>query len=140
MTDDGPQTIMVPAQRILVVENLGDVRKGDHLIMVANVIVAHDTSRQSLMVATPAPRTLLERRLPKGSVDSITREVVYNVIKEIGPTTAIRISDHLKLARNDTSGRAKVGRMILFLKQSKEIRHQKDPKSKVSTYEIAPII
>ena len=132
MTDDGPPTIMVPAKRILVVEDLGDVRRGDHLIMVANVIVSHDTSRQSV-VAIPLSHQV-NKRARINHIDSITRDVVYTAIKELGPTTSMRISDHLRLERNDSSGRGKVSRMIAALKQSKRIERYMDDHTKMYTY------
>jgi hypothetical protein len=128
---------MVPARRILVVENLGNVQAGDHLIMVANVIVAHDTSRQNVAVPVPRPppdKSPPRLRKPRNSnrIQTITRDAVYDAIKELGQTTSMRVSDHLKLARNDGPARSKVSRMILSLVESKQVHRQSDTSSLLS--------
>lgn len=142
MDDEGPPTVMIPARRILVADDLGQVRKGDHVLMVSNVIVSVDTSRQISDVnlttyagpklpmpkpATPSakPPTPRPSIRKMRTIHDVTSELVLQTIRQRAPITSIKISDSLNLDRKDGPARSKVTRMIGQLLQSGQIhRHE----------------
>jgi hypothetical protein len=133
--DEGPQTVLIPARRILVVDDLGTVRRGDHVLMVGNVIISIDTSRDTSTVMPP-PKALSapKRRKRRANINEITQQTVLDIIREHEPISSMEISDSLNLERKDPSGRGKVTRMIHSLMITQQIR-QADGRGKLFRYE-----
>jgi hypothetical protein len=133
--DEGPQTVLIPARRILVVDDLGTVRRGDHVLMVGNVIISIDTSRDtSTVMPTPKALSAPKRRKRRANINEITQQTVLDIIREHEPISSMEISDSLNLERKDPSGRGKVTRMIHSLMITQQIR-QADGRGKLFRYE-----
>lgn len=129
---DLPPLEMIPGRRILVVDDLGPVHKGDHVVIVANVVVAVDTSRRPEDVRMPDQKPTVhaypepvQRRqsLPqinaakrkKHGRHGITDDQVMTVLRQHAPLSAVKISDHLGLERHDAGSRGKVSRILKAL-------------------------
>ena len=137
-------------QRLLVVNELGPVHKGDHVIMVANVIVAVDTSRRPDDVMSPSVRpTPPEKAAPayrrvmpkrpshhKKPLAAITEKAIYTVIRDNQPITSIAISDKMGFERNDVSSRSKVTNLLRRLVDSRQVKRYKKPDGGLFRYEV----
>lgn len=138
MIDDGPATILIPARRLLVVEDLGDVRAGDHVLVVANVIIAHDTShRTSDNLLAQIASTKSAKPTARVTVKDITHERVLMIVRERGPITSREISDLIGCERGDITTRSKVTRMITLLLSHHKIKRITDERRRSFRYDLA---
>lgn len=126
---DDEDHVMVRAERLLVGRDLGEVRQGDHLLVVGKLVFAVDTSRPvsrqavapRLIAAAPVP-SLPEKKQPEkrgpyrmrdvGQV-LITEKMVLGTIQQARqPMSSLKIADALDIPRPDGSGRSKVARIL----------------------------
>jgi hypothetical protein len=139
--NEGPPTILVPARRILVVEDLGHVSRGDHVLMVANVIVSVDTSRNIESAHLPLSGRLpmqKQKRQRMLSVSEITQDLILKTIQDHNaPVSSMEISDSLNLERKDPARRGKVTRIISSLLETGQIKRAGDGRTKLFRYKVA---
>jgi hypothetical protein len=140
-------------QRLLVVNELGPVHKGDHVLMVANVIVAVDTSRRpdDMILpgvpplkpvpahASPPASSAMPRRVVRKKVVSITEHQIYLIVREQQPISSMQICDKLGIERSDLPTRSKVGRLLKNLADTGRIRRHQDERTRVFRYETVEI-
>jgi len=135
-------------RRILVVQDLGPVNEGDHIIVVANVAVAVDTSRRPDPVVVklkPVPTADVPKRAykkrtvsePQPSSLEVNRASILNIIREFQPIASLQISDKLGLARNDSIKRHRVTDIIKSLRNKNEIQRYPDDRLGQFRYQIA---
>jgi hypothetical protein len=132
-------------RRILVVQDLGPVNEGDHIIVVANVAVAVDTSRHPDAVVVKLKPVLSgdaaepKRTSKKKAVElplSPSRANILHVIREHQPIASMQISDKLGLERGDSKNRHRVTDMIKSLVRNKEIERRSDERVGHFRYQI----
>jgi hypothetical protein len=153
--DVGLEEMMVPGRRVLVVNDLGPVHKGDHLIIVAGVVVALDTSRRPEDVALPGghPRppwsgnrpsisaaSTMPARPPRKRHTKITlnEKQVLLLIRDHQPISSMAISDKLNLQRDDLPARGKITRILKALLETRQIKRHQDDRTRSFRYELIP--
>jgi hypothetical protein len=118
---------LLEGERVLVGNDLGEVRQGDHLILVGNVVVALDTSRRPtdpliLRSERSDPRTTGMPIPPragasKAEKQAITAEIILKTVREHGPGVSMQISDWLNIPRDSTSMRSRVSYVLTALRK-----------------------
>lgn len=143
MVDD---TEMIPQRRILVGRNLGPVHMGDHVVVVADLVIAVDTSRRLDAPDTQRPQqpNVQQRRTiskPKHSSLTASAQVnqqrVLTLIREQQPITSMAISDFFGFARGDKTQRGRVKTILKQLIKRQNIRACEDGRTRFS-YEVIP--
>jgi len=134
------------AQRLLVVKDIGEVNKGDHIIVFADCVVAVDTSRRPDDVSFPRPvpsermervsRTAKPKKPPAADMpdEEITPEHVLEKIREHQPITSLYLSDKLGLGRANLKARGRITHILKNLCVQGTIRRATD--SRLPAYAI----
>ena len=109
MSDDAPD-FMIPARRLLVVDDLGTVRRGDHVILVGNVIVAVDTSRRETTpqqdlhhpaTRRPAAQPPAQALRQPPAQAPITEDRLLELVRQHEPVDSVTLmNDHLLLSHD----------------------------------------
>jgi hypothetical protein len=151
--DSALEEMMIPGRRVLVVNELGPVHKGDHLVIVAGVVVALDTSRRPEDVMLPVARPPVWPSEPSEPSDrvaamsrrhyrkrknmvGVTSKQVWGIIRDHQPVASVVISDKLGLERDDLPARSKVTRILKALIEERQIKRHQDDRVRVFRYEL----
>jgi predicted transcriptional regulator len=120
---------ILKGQRVLVGNDLGEVRQGDYLILVGNVVVSLDTSRRPTdpLIRRSEP-PLMHKKAPSkaggkprrmasmAEKQAITAERVLELVQQHQPVGSMRVSDLLNIPRNSMSLRARVSYVLTALR------------------------